>query len=59
MSPHSSPSGSVRSAAVVNEDIRALITRTGRRLTDVEKARLEELWVEWVAADRAEVVKAA
>ena len=59
MSPHSSPDGAVRSAAVVNEDIRALITRTGRRLTDAEKAVLEELWVEWVAADRAEIVKAA
>jgi len=59
MSPSSSASGLPRSAAVVNEDIRALISRTGRRLTDSEKAVLEKLWVEWVAADRAEVVKAA
>jgi hypothetical protein len=59
MSPHSSASGQLRPAAVVNEDIRALIERTGRRLTDEEKAVLERLWVEWVAADRAEIVKAA
>lgn len=59
MSPSSSASGLPRSAAVVNEDIRQLISRTGRRLTDAEKAVLEQLWVEWVAAERAEVVKAA
>ena len=59
MSPHSSPDGAVRSAAVVNEDIRQLISRTGRRLTDAEKAVLEQLWVEWVAADRAKIAEAA
>ena len=59
MSPHSSASGQLRPAAVVNEDIRALVQGAGRRLTDEEKAVLERLWVEWVAADRAEIVKAA
>jgi hypothetical protein len=49
----------VRSAAAVNEAIRALIVRTGRRLTDEEKAVLDGLYEEWVAAERAEIVKAA
>lgn len=59
MSPLSPAPGSVRSAAVVNEAIRALVQGAGRRLNDEEKTRLEELWVEWVAADRAEIVEAA
>lgn len=49
----------MRSAAVVNEDIRALVQGAGRRLNDEEKAVLERLWVEWVAADQAEIVEAA
>jgi hypothetical protein len=59
MSPHPPAMGQPRPAAVVNEAIRALIARTGRRLNDEEKAVLERLWVEWVAAERAEIVKAA
>jgi hypothetical protein len=51
--------GSVRSAAVVNEDIRALIRSTGRRLTDEERTLLEGLYVEWAAAVRREIVEAA
>ncbi|MCZ4511579.1 hypothetical protein O3Q52_25990 [Streptomyces sp. ActVer] len=55
--------GSVRSAAVVNEEIRALWDG-GRgdprvQLTGDVRARYEELYAEWVAAARAEVVEAA
>lgn len=51
--------GSVRSAAVVNEEIRELVASRGRRLTDGEKAVLDQLYVEWAAAVRAEIVEAA
>jgi hypothetical protein len=59
MSPDLVTAGSVRSAAVVNEDIRALWSDTRVRLTGEERARLERLYVEWAAAVRAEVVEAA
>jgi hypothetical protein len=59
MSPSPSPRDGVRSAAAVNEAIRALITGTGRRLTDVEKRQLEGLYEEWAAAVRAEITEAA
>ncbi len=60
MSPHSSSSSPVRSAAVVNEAIRTLARRAwGRPFTDEERALYQVLRDEWVAADRAEVVKAA
>ena len=59
MSPHSLSPGPVRSAAVVNDVIRALLERTRRRLTDEERAELEGLYVEWAAAVRAEIVEAA
>jgi len=51
--------GSVRSAAEINQQIRALWPHPAVRLTDVERARLEELYAEWAAAVRAEIVKAA
>lgn len=60
MSPSSSPQGAVRSAAVVNEDIRQLArTAWGRPFTDAERARYQNLRDEWVAAERGEVVEAA
>lgn len=60
MTPSSLALGPVRSAAAVNEDIRALAMGAwGRPFTDEERARYELLVVEWAAADRAEVVKAA
>lgn len=59
MSPNSPRCGVVRSAAVVNEAIRALVGGAGRRLTDDEKAVYERLVEEWAAAVRAEVVEAA
>ena len=60
MSPNPLPAGSLRSAAVVNEDIRALARNAwGRPFTDAERARYELLVVEWAEADRAEVVPAA
>ena len=59
MSPSPLPSGAVRPAAVVNEDIRALWPRAGTQLTAEERAEYEALLVEWAAAIKAEVVEAA
>lgn len=60
MSPNPLPSGGVRSSAAVNEDIRALVRGAwGRPMTDDERARYEQLLVEWAAAVRAEIVTAA
>lgn len=59
MSPNLQPQGPVRSAAVVNEDIRTLARAAwGRPFTDDERARYQLLRDEWVAAERG-VVKAA
>lgn len=59
MSPHSPASGLPRSAAVVNEDIRALVVRAGGWLYGDARAEYERLVEEWAAAVRAEVVEAA
>jgi hypothetical protein len=62
MSPSSSPCGSVRSAAVVNEEIRALWGDRGDprvQLVGEARARLDRLYAEWVDAVRAEIVEAA
>ncbi|MFH9067256.1 hypothetical protein ACH4GM_39525 [Streptomyces coeruleorubidus] len=59
MSPDSLTPGSVRSAAEVNEEIRALWRRTGGTLSTEERAEYELLVVEWAAAIRGTVVKAA
>jgi hypothetical protein len=56
----SNPScGSVRSAAVVNEEIRALWQDPRVRLTREGRARLERLYAEWADAVQAEIVEAA
>ncbi len=52
-------SGAARPAAVVNAEIRALWPHPAVRLTDVERARYEQLVAEWAEAVRAEVVEAA
>jgi hypothetical protein len=49
----------VRSAAEVNEQIRALWLRAGGSLSPEERAEYELLVVEWAAAVRGEVVEAA
>ncbi|WP_369239777.1 hypothetical protein AB5J56_37915 [Streptomyces sp. R21] len=59
MSPDSISSGSVRSAAALNEQIRALWMRTSGTLSAQERAEYELLVVEWAAAIRGEVIKAA
>ena len=59
MSPDLTPPGSVRSAAEVNDEIRALWQRTGGTLSAEERAEYELLVVEWAAAIRGGVVKAA
>ncbi|MFF8732512.1 hypothetical protein ACF073_39535 [Streptomyces sp. NPDC015171] len=59
MSPHTLPPGSVRSAAEVNEQIRALWLRAGGTLSAQERAEYELLVIEWAAAIRGQVIKAA
>ncbi|MEW1646184.1 MULTISPECIES: hypothetical protein [unclassified Streptomyces] len=59
MSPDSVAPGSVRSAAEVNEQIRALWLRAGGSLSTQEREEYEQLVVEWAAAIRDEVIAAA
>ncbi len=59
MSPDSMAPGSVRSAAEVNEQIRALWLRAGGSLSTQEREEYELLVVEWAAAIRDEVIAAA
>ncbi len=49
----------MRSAAALNEQIRALWTRAGGSLSAQERAEYELLVVRWAAAIRGEVVEAA
>ncbi|MFK4146069.1 hypothetical protein [Streptomyces sp. NPDC004065] len=59
MFPEAVVPGSVRSAAELNERIRALWTRSGGSLSAEERAEYELLVVKWAAAIRGEVVEAA
>ncbi|MFF7756000.1 hypothetical protein ACFZCP_43935 [Streptomyces sp. NPDC007971] len=59
MSPESLPPGSVRSAAEVNEQIRALWLRAGGTLSAQEREEYELLVVEWAQAIRGTVIEAA
>lgn len=59
MSPDLTTPGSLRSAAEVNEQIRALWLRAGGSLSAQERAEYELLVVEWAAAIRCRVVEAA
>lgn len=59
MSPELTTPGSVRSAAEVNEQIRALWLRTRGSLSAQERAEYELLVVEWASAIRGRVVEAA
>lgn len=60
MSPNLPASGLVRSAAVVNEAIRAVVRGAqGRQWTQAERALYEQLRDEWLTALRDEVVEAA
>ncbi|MFJ6833950.1 hypothetical protein [Streptomyces sp. NPDC091209] len=59
MSPEVTPPGSVRSAAALNEQIRALWTRTGGSLSAQERAEYELLVVKWAEAIRGEIIEAA
>lgn len=59
MFPDPCCSGSVRSAAEVNRDIRALWGHPSVRLTVEQRAVYERLVAEWAAAVRAEIVEAA
>ncbi|MFF0225178.1 hypothetical protein [Streptomyces sp. NPDC004629] len=59
MSPDSVPPGSLRPAAEVNEQIRALWLRAGGSLSAQERAEYELLVVEWAEAIRGEIIEAA
>ncbi|MBJ6637773.1 hypothetical protein H4K36_07235 [Streptomyces sp. DHE7-1] len=59
MSPDFTPRGSVRSAAELNERIRALWVRAGGTLSPQERAEYELLVVEWAQAVRGRVIEAA
>ncbi|MDG9726141.1 MULTISPECIES: hypothetical protein [unclassified Streptomyces] len=59
MSPDSLTSGSVRSAAELNDKIRALWRRAGGTLSAQERVEYELLVVEWATAIRGEVIEAA
>lgn len=59
MSPNSQASGPVRPACVVNEEIRALMLRSGSHLKPEDRPLYQRLTAEWVAAVRGEVVEAA
>ncbi|MBV1942472.1 hypothetical protein [Streptomyces sp. BV286] len=59
MSPDSLTPGSVRSAAALNEQIRALWIRAGGSLSAHERAEYELLVVKWAAAVRKEIIEAA
>lgn len=51
--------GSVRSAATVNEDIRALWALAGQALTADQQEQYQTLLLEWAQAVRAEDTRAA
>lgn len=59
MSPNSPGLGPSRSAAAVNEDIRALVEACGGWLYGETRELYQALVLEWWAAERAEIVKAA
>ncbi|MER6539235.1 hypothetical protein ABT215_36750 [Streptomyces sp900105755] len=59
MSPDSRIPGSVRSAAEINEHIRALWLRAGGTLSAQERSEYELLVVEWAAAIRDQIIEAA
>lgn len=59
MSTTSPLEGLPRSAAAVNADIRALLERTRRRLSDAERAEYDQLVAEYEAAARRRVTTAA
>ncbi|MET8945964.1 hypothetical protein ABZX30_20860 [Streptomyces sp. NPDC004542] len=59
MFPDSMTPGSVRSAAEVNEQIRALWLRAGGSLSAQERTEYELLVIEWAEAIRDGIVEAA
>ncbi|GGQ70966.1 hypothetical protein AB0L50_18965 [Streptomyces flaveolus] len=59
MSPDYVTPGSVRSAAELNDQIRALWRRAGGSLSAQERVEYELLVVEWAAAIRCEIIEAA
>lgn len=54
MSPNDQVPGSVRSAAEVNKQIRALLVRTGGWLSAADRAEYQQLVEEWAKAVQVE-----
>ncbi|MBC7270624.1 MULTISPECIES: hypothetical protein [Streptomyces] len=59
LTPGDVPPGATRSAAEVNEQIRALWLRAGGTLSPQERTEYELLVVEWAAAIRDGIIEAA
>ena len=59
MSPNTPSCGSARSAAELNEQIRALLAQSGGVLSAEQKRAYDDLVTRWAAAIRAEVTEAA
>lgn len=59
MPPDIPSCGSARSAAALNDQIRALLARAGGTLTVEQKREYDGLVAEWAAAVRGEVTEAA
>lgn len=59
MIPTPLPRGPVRPAAVVNEEIRALVLACGGWLYGPSRERYEQLVEEWMLADAAERLREA
>lgn len=59
MPPNTPSRGSARSAAALNEQIRALWISAGGVLTDGQRREYEGLVAEWAEAKRGEVAEAA
>ncbi|MWA08700.1 hypothetical protein [Streptomyces sp. BA2] len=57
MIPTPPSSGSARSAAVVNDEIRELMRRPEVRLSGEDRARYEVLVAEWTAVAQAESLR--
>lgn len=59
MPPDDLDRGSARSAAELNEQIRALLAQAGGVLSAEQKQAYDDLVTRWAAAMRAEVTEAA
>ncbi|MEU0137288.1 hypothetical protein ABZ172_25145 [Streptomyces sp. NPDC006296] len=59
MPPYPNPSAAVRTASVVNEEIRTLWQRSGGLLSPDDETEYQRLLVEWAAVSGTDVRPAA